>query len=624
MSGERHGSLRGEGSGEPSPRSSAIREWGPPAAAALALSLLASLVLVRAHQPPEVFPKYAAIAAAPAEAGRAGDVSPLYLGLTRLLAPFGLRFVLELQCVLQGVTAALLAAAATRLGGRRAGFLAAGLAALHAPFLVAAGTHEPESMLQFVLAAAILLGLLAGETASSRTALLTGGIAGACLGAAALLRPQQLLLLPAWSAWLASRSPRGSRLLAAAAPLLGAALALAPALVPRLASGVPATMNPGVVLYEGNWPAATGLARYAPALVKELEARHPERFDYGHVAYRRLAAFAEGRAVETGENNRWWLRLLSEGVRAEPGRFLARLARKALFAVAPYEIHDLRSMESLSRRARALLPWGFFALAAGLVWIPLAGRERLRQLAGPLAVAALAVAVQVAFYASARQRLPLATAACVITPVLLSDALAGRLRGTRRAALAVALGLASALGLAWATGRTAAVDQAQWDVAGAAPARSLGEGLAAVADGRRLVAPRQRELASAVVADIATVQDGGSPPRRLAALRGRALDFTVDDLTVLVPELWLARAAADPAERRALAAQALAARPGDPAVLALALAAAERPPADPATALALRPPGCDPASWLWLLGRESGDPRLLAPLAEAFPELVAK
>ncbi len=75
-------------------------------------------------------------------------------------------------------------------------------------------------------------------------------------------------------------------------------------------------------------------------------------------------------------------------------------------------------------------------LLPALPWAALARRRRLVELAGPLALAALAVAVRVATYASARQRLPLALALWVVLPVLLADLLDGRLRGGVRPALA--------------------------------------------------------------------------------------------------------------------------------------------------------------------------------------------
>jgi 4-amino-4-deoxy-L-arabinose transferase-like glycosyltransferase len=594
-----------------------------PAVLAALIALAASFGIARVHDPPGIFDKYALVAAA-GDSARVDDVSPLYLALTRLLLPAGMGGVLLAQAAAHAATAALVALSVQRLAGPRAALLAGILAALHAPLLVAAGTHEPEAFLQLALAAAIAAGVAARDRrreaeaaqGSVRGAAMLALLAGACLGAAALLRPQQILLVPAWALWMALGARRRA---VAIAPLLGAALVLAPFVVPRLVAGLPPTMNPGVVLYEGNWPAASGLARVAPPLVRELELRHPEEPDYGHVAYRRLASFALGREATPRESNAWWLSLMREGLSSEPQAALRREGRKLVHAFAPHEVHDLLSMEDLSRRTRAVLPWGFFVLACGLAWIPLARAPRLASLLGPLCVGALAVAIQLAFYASARQRLPLSVALLVIVPVLLSDLHAGALRPGIRRSVALAMGPALALALAWGGGLVALVDHAQWDLAGARPARSFGESVAAIADGRLLRAPGERKRALALVAGVEAVRRGGEAPRELHALAGRRLDLTIDDASVLVPEAALARRARTLNEGAELSEEALSIRPGDPRVRAQAIAAKGGVPAS--EAMELRPPGCDPASWLWLLSRETGDARLAEPLRASFPDL---
>ncbi len=118
----------------------------------------------------------------------------------------------------------------------------------------------------------------------------------------------------------------------------------------------------------------------------------------------------------------------------------------------------------------------------------------------------------------------------------------------------------------------------------------------------------------------------------LELLAGHADDFTVDDRTVGVPEYWLARAylaLGEPDRARDAVAVAQRVRPGELAIQALALRL--RVTADEMPALADRwsPPGHDPVSVRLALAdacRLVEDDRaaglLLAPLAQAFPELI--
>src|SRR5436305_8122073 len=86
---------------------------------AFAAALVFSLVIAGATRPTAIFPKYLNAAAAPAaeQSERLLDYSPLYLGLTRILAPAGYRSILAFQCLLHGVTAAAVALAVGLLAG---------------------------------------------------------------------------------------------------------------------------------------------------------------------------------------------------------------------------------------------------------------------------------------------------------------------------------------------------------------------------------------------------------------------------------------------------------------------------------------------------------------------------
>jgi hypothetical protein len=389
------------------------------------------------------------------------------------------------------------------------------------------------------------------------------------------------------------------------------------------------------VLYEGNGPGATGLTRFAPPAVIELERAHRESIDYGHVAYRRIAALALGHPVGPSAANRYWTGLALQGAAARPAVALRLLGRKALLALMPYEGQDLSIAEGLDRRLRRLLPWGFSLPLLALPWVALAGRGRLVALAGPLALAALSWAVQVAIYASARQRLPLALALWLVLGVLAADLVRGRLRAAVRPILAVALGACVALGAAAATARIAVLDQVGWDELLGRAAPGLGETLCAVADGRAF-RPRVREAAERLAAAVALSRrrQPAAALALLAPLTGAGLDLTSDDRKVGVPDYWAALdllAAGRREEAAAAAAAAAAVRPGDARVVALACRLAARRGAPPSPSPPAVPAGCDPASARLALAAaavadhdRSAARALLLPLGGSLPELAPR
>jgi hypothetical protein len=653
-----------------------------PALVSFVAALVCALALAGVTHPQAVFPKYLAAAAAPPaeQAERLLDYSPLYLGLVKGLLPFGYAAILAVQAVLHAATAAAAALAAALLAGRRWAWLGGLGVAAYRPFLVYCGMLEPETAILACLALAMLLGLLArrrlgalspAPVAGASSLPAAGGaslalpaalaaLALAFLAAAGLGRPQHLLLLPVWAWWMAAAAPPGQprraarRLIWAAALLVGAAVVGPPLAVRARVTGVPAIMNPGAVFYEGNGPGATGLTRFAPPAVIQLERAHRESVDYGHVAYRRIASAAAGRKLDPLAANRYWTGLAWEAIAARPLAAARRGGRKALLSLAPYEGHDLLLAELLDRRLRRWLPWGFALPLAALAWLPLCRRGRLVELAGPLSVAALACIVQVAVYASARQRLPAALALWVVLPALAADLVRGRTSAAVRPALAVLLGLGLALGLAAATARVAVLDQLGWDrLLGRQPA-GVGEVLCAVQDGR-VLRPRLRRQAELLAAGVALARQRRPDDslRVLAPLLDGREDYTSDDREVGVPQYWAAfdlLAGGDRGRAAGMAAVAAAVRPEDARVGALARrlaqprealpAPAPPPPAPPVllapsapSALAApaewRPPGCDPVSARMALagaaaadGDRAAAMAFLRPLATDFPELL--
>ncbi len=608
------------------------------AAACFLAGLVCAFWVARVTEPEAIFPKYLEAAALSGEelGERAGDFSPLYLALTRALGT-DWRTMLRVQAVLHGATAGAVALAVAGLVGLAWGAAAGLLAAVYRPFLVHAGLHEPETGIVFCLAVAVACAVWArrGNRASPALAVASG----MALGAAGLLRPQHLALVPVWALWVALprldddgvEHARQRFAQAAVAVLLGSLVLLGPFSVARWrGAGSFAVMDPGAVLYEGNGPGATGLRSHAPRAVLALEAAHRGESDYRHVAYRRIAAFATaGRGGAPAEANRYWARLALEGMAEWPREAAARLGRKALLAIAPYEAHDLVVAEQLDRRVRRRLPVGFAVLLAAALWVLLVRRERLGELAGPLAVGALALGVQVVFFASARQRLPLALALLVAGTVAAADLVRDRLRADVRRWFAFALGPAVAAGLAVIAGPWALSDQMAWDEVLGRRADSAGERLTAWQE----VRVGREELARDWFLFRAGLERlrGGDAHTAVAAFAGlaeRGRDFTTDEEPLGVPQYWLARALllrGDAALARDVLAVAAVDHADEPRIRALA-ALLETPAGGAAPAVRLR--GEDPVSARLLLaeaalvvGRQRLAQELAAPLAADFPEL---
>ncbi len=614
------------------------RQWTV-AAPALLLSLLCSVFLAGATRPPGFFPKYLEALRAPEtiQADRLLDYSPLYLMMTRVLAPVGTAGILWTQCLLHALTAVAVALAVARLAPTGWALAAGLLTASYRPFLVYCGVGEPE----IAIVASLSLAVLWGISARLRLARqepdrwFWGAVIGAfsAVAAAGILRPQYLLLLPAWAVWIATAGAGSVRPRIWLVAGCVSAIIVAPVAISRReVSGLPMIMNPGPVFYEGNAPAATGLTRHAPELVRFLEEAHPEQFDYGHVAYRRIASASLHREVGVQGANRFWTRLAFEGFGEFPKEATVRFASKAIMALMPYEGHDLVISEDLDRRLRRPVPWGFGLLLVALPCLMLARRETLAALGGPVSIAVLSLLVQIVFYASARQRLPMALALLVIGPVLGAECRAERLRRRVRPQLVLAGGIAFSALVGFMTAPLAISDQLNWDRAMGPGAPRAGAWPARLLDGRllRLGAQEDAQRLDAAVALIRGrhFREGSE---RIAPLCGRRLDFTVTDVAIGVPDYWQAVAQlgmGDGADAALSSRQAAATRPGEPRIAALEFLLREGGVA-PAVAADWRPPGCDPVSAKWILsstgaaaaGKAAPGRMLLEPFAARFPEL---
>src|SRR5262249_11989122 len=237
-------------------------------------------------------------------------------------------------------------------------------------------------------------------------------------------------------------------------------------------------------------------------------------------------------------------------------------------------------------------------------WVILYLRRGVGELAGPVAVALLALAVQIVFSASARQRLPLALGLLIAVPVAAGSLWDKGPAGRRQFFAASAVGLGASILVSFLVGPSAVVgDLEMLNVLGPR-ARSLNTSLATVIDGRAF----RRDVAEATLrlrrgvelyvggrfAESATELEAVAPApagRRAIPARSR---------------YWLARcrlAAGRREDARKLARSAYEIMPEDLRVGALdVVLSSSQSPED--LAKSWRPPGIDALSARIALARE--------------------
>jgi tetratricopeptide (TPR) repeat protein len=331
---------------------------------------------------------------------------PYFLALLRRLFDAGPEGVRAVQALIGATSCVLIARAGRSWFDVRTGRVAGLLFALYAPAIYFDGLLQ-KAALAGGLAALLLfcLGELRRETTPAR-ALATG----ATLGAFALTRENALVLLPVVGLWLVvgGGSQRAPRPLAAlAAMLVGAALLLVPVGLRNLSLGggfQPTTTQLGTNFYIGNGAAANGT--YVPLRPHRGGVRY-ERTDATDIAEAQL-----GRRLDPSQVSSYWLERAAVDIRADPGGWLALLARKALMVWHAREWQDTESIEVYREHSPLLdaLAWlmhfGVLAPLAVLgLWASRRDARRLWILYAAIGSVAASVAL---FYVVARYRHPLA------------------------------------------------------------------------------------------------------------------------------------------------------------------------------------------------------------------------
>jgi 4-amino-4-deoxy-L-arabinose transferase-like glycosyltransferase len=153
-----------------------------------------------------------------------GPLYPLALAAARELGLNADAALRALGALFGALTVTAVGLLGRRFGGERLGLLAAGIAAV-SPLLIAADGALTSETLYAALIAGLLLAAVRFADAPGPG---RGALLGVAIGLAALTRSEALLLLPLLALPLAWRGGRPGRALRLAAPLLCAALVLAP------------------------------------------------------------------------------------------------------------------------------------------------------------------------------------------------------------------------------------------------------------------------------------------------------------------------------------------------------------------------------------------------------------
>ena len=342
--------------------------------------------------------------------------APLYpyvLGLIYRLLGSSIATARVVQALLGAAACGLLALATRRFFDEVTGLVAGLALALYAPAIFFDGLLQ-KSVLDTLVMAAVLwfAGGLAGVGAfADRPSRLRWFGLGVCLGLLSLTRENALVLVVVVGAWLVMRrdapgTTLRARGLAAAVCVLGLALPLTPVLVRNavVSGGFYLTTSQfGPNFFIGNNPQADGT--YASLRY----GRGTPEFEQQDATT--LAEHASGRSLTPAEVSSYWSGRAFTFIVAEPGRWLALEARKALLLVNRTEMLDTESQESyatFSPSLRLLGRVGHFGLlmplalfGAVLAW---SRRPRTRVLH---ALALAYVASVLLFYVFARYRLPL-------------------------------------------------------------------------------------------------------------------------------------------------------------------------------------------------------------------------
>ena len=252
-------------------------------------------------------------------------MSPLYPYITGFFyAVFGALpwRMMAVQGLISVVTVWLLYRWTSRVAGRRAGLIAAGIAAVYGPFIFYDSTLLTSSLILFI--SALILNF-------TQDALDNGNIGslwklGLAIGLSSLARPLALIFLPFvfLAFYINDRTTSFKRSLLV---LVSTLILMIPVGIRNLIVGGELTLttsSAGMNFYVGNNEDATGLYWEAPFL-SSVEPQYEDE------EYRLLASRAIERELTTREAGGFWMRKSFDWIIKHPGDYAKLLARKAFY-----------------------------------------------------------------------------------------------------------------------------------------------------------------------------------------------------------------------------------------------------------------------------------------------------
>ena len=346
-------------------------------------------------------------------------VSPLYIYFlaAALTIADSFTWVRVLQALLGTVSVGLVFLTARAWFGLRAGWLAAGAAALTG-LLTFYESLILQASIDGVLTSAALLcvavGLQAGVPAprtrgeGRRQAQRWMGLAGVVFGLAVLNRPNMAF----GAAGIALALLALQRFKLAAALAAGVLLGMAPVAVRNLAVSHQwswASSHGGLNFYIGNGEGATGFFRPIPGITPNITGQASDA--------RRVAGRALGRTVNDAETSDYFFGLAWQWIRDHPADAITLFARKLGYVFSAQHIALPHSYPFYAYDAGTLLrflvvgPWLLLPLGiVGLLFAPVTRRGEYVVWAAFVPAYAIGVA---AFFVAERYRLPLLIPMCI-------------------------------------------------------------------------------------------------------------------------------------------------------------------------------------------------------------------
>jgi len=264
--------------------------------------------------------------------------------------------------------------------GRAVGLVLAGFSALYWGFIY----FEGELLPPVLLVAAALLLFLALHSWQIRPRLRSALLGGALLGAAVLLRGNDLVFLPFALAWIVRTGRRAGAerpLLHAAVFLAGTAAAILPATLRNAAvSGefCLVSCNAPITLYIANNESSDGVSSRFPDLAGLTGMSGWSWFSYDRIV--EGLSRREGREMKYSDASSFFVRKAFAFAAEHPGKFLALTFRKAALFFGPAEISNNKAIQFEKRESRVLRwnPSFPFVGSASLLGFFLLLRDRRR------------------------------------------------------------------------------------------------------------------------------------------------------------------------------------------------------------------------------------------------------